>query len=186
MTILVAVLSYWPIQNMFSSQQSMNRSFDPLHLVNTYGAFGSITQNRYELVIEGTQDENVTEETDWQAYEFKGKPTDTGSRPPQWAPYHLRLDWQLWFAAMTPRPRRRWFPKFIQKLLEGDENVLSLLDHNPFPDDPPTHIRVQRYQYRYTTRDERRETGDWWHRKAINDYYGPISLDTMERYEVFG
>lgn len=184
-TGLVAVLSYWPVRNMFSSQQSMNRSFDPLHLVNTYGAFGSITRDRYELVIEGTQDEHITDETDWHAYEFKGKPTDPGSLPPQWAPYHLRLDWQLWFAAMTPRPRRHWFPQFIQKLLEGDDNVLSLLDHNPFPEDPPAHIRVQRYRYRYTTPDERRETGDWWHREAVNDYYGPISLDEMERHRAF-
>jgi hypothetical protein len=186
LTLLVVVLSYWPVRNMLSSQQSMNRSFDPLHLVNTYGAFGSITRDRYELVIEGTHDDHITDETDWHAYEFKGKPTDPGDRPPQWAPYHLRLDWQLWFAAMTPRPRRRWFPRFIQKLLEGDDNVLSLLDHNPFPDDPPTHIRVQRYRYRYTTRDERRETGDWWHREAINDYYGPISLDEQGRHRALG
>ncbi|EMA43459.1 hypothetical protein C448_09717 [Halococcus morrhuae DSM 1307] len=91
--VVVAVLSYWPIRNMVSSGQTMNRSFDPLHLVNTYGAFGSITRERYELVIEGTTDEELTDETDWRSYEFKGKPTDTDRRPPQWAPYHLRLDW---------------------------------------------------------------------------------------------
>ena len=34
----------------------MNASFEPLHLVNTYGAFGSITRERYEIVIEGTND----------------------------------------------------------------------------------------------------------------------------------
>jgi hypothetical protein len=31
----------------------MNASFDPLHLVNTYGAFGSITRVRHEIVLEG-------------------------------------------------------------------------------------------------------------------------------------
>ena len=35
----------------------MNSSFEPLHLVNTYGAFGSVTRERREIVIEGTDDE---------------------------------------------------------------------------------------------------------------------------------
>jgi hypothetical protein len=179
--ILVVVLSYWPVRNMLSSGQAMNRSFDPLHLVNTYGAFGSITRDRYELVIEGTHDEVITEETEWKTYEFKGKPTDPGRRPPQWAPYHLRLDWQLWFAAMTPRPRRRWFPQFIGKLLDGHEGVRSLLAYDPFPDDPPTHIRVRRYRYRYTTSEEKHDTGDWWHREFVNEYYGPVSSQRVGR-----
>ena len=32
----------------------MNTSFDPLHLVNTYGAFGCISRQRYEVVVQGT------------------------------------------------------------------------------------------------------------------------------------
>ena len=171
---LVVVLSYWPVKNLLSSGQAMNRSFDPLHLVNTYGAFGSITRERYELVIEGTHDEQITEDTEWHAYEFKGKPTDVGKRPRQWAPYHLRLDWQLWFAAMTPRPRREWFPRFIRKLTDGGD-VTALLARDPFPDEPPAHVRVRRYRYRYTTPEERRETGAWWRREFVNEYYGPIS-----------
>ncbi|MGO4423465.1 lipase maturation factor family protein, partial [Streptomyces sp. MCAF7] len=40
-TVLVVVLSYWPARNLVSGSQLMNYSFNPLHLVNTYGAFGS-------------------------------------------------------------------------------------------------------------------------------------------------
>src|SRR5579875_2608233 len=43
-TAVVAVLSYRPARNLASRRQLMNASFDPLHLVNTYGAFGSITR----------------------------------------------------------------------------------------------------------------------------------------------
>src|SRR5436189_6159190 len=53
-TVLVVVLSYRPVRNLISSRQLMNFSFDPFHLVNTYGAFGSVTKERYEIVIEGT------------------------------------------------------------------------------------------------------------------------------------
>ncbi|WP_435076854.1 lipase maturation factor family protein [Halococcus sp. AFM35] len=178
---VVVILSYWPVRNLVSSGQAMNRSFDPLHLVNTYGAFGSITKERYELVIEGTHDEEPTDETEWRTYEFKGKPTDTGRKPPQWAPYHLRLDWQLWFAAMTPQPRREWFPRFVERLLAGNEDVRRLLAEDPFPDEPPTYIRVRRYRYEYTTVEERRETGEWWRRKFVNDYYGPVSRRSLRR-----
>src|SRR3954471_15345071 len=40
----VLVLSYWPVRNLLSSRQQMNRSFNAWHLVNTYGAFGSVTR----------------------------------------------------------------------------------------------------------------------------------------------
>src|SRR5690348_5147419 len=38
--LLVLVLSYQPVRNLLSRHQAMNASFEPLHLVNTYGAFG--------------------------------------------------------------------------------------------------------------------------------------------------
>ena len=96
------LLSIAPVMNMLSPRQMMNASFEPLHLVNTYGAFGSITRERYEIVLEGTTTPTVTDSTTWRDYEFKGKPGDPARRPPQVAPYHLRLDWLMWFEAMAP------------------------------------------------------------------------------------
>jgi hypothetical protein len=75
---------------------------------------------------------------------------------------------------MTPRPRRQWFPAFIGKLLEGDEKVRNLLREDPFDGEAPTHVRVRRYRYEYTTPEERRETGNWWKREVVDNYYGPI------------
>src|SRR5438477_922796 len=51
-TALILLLSYRPARNLVSRHQLMNYSFDPLHIVGTYGAFGSITKERYEIVIE--------------------------------------------------------------------------------------------------------------------------------------
>jgi len=178
LVVLVAALSYYPVKNMVSSTQAMNRAFDPLNLVNTYGAFGSITRTRFEVVVQGTDDAVVTEDTEWQTYEFPGKPTDPDRRPPQWAPYHLRLDWQLWFAAMAPSPARHpWFVHLLAKLLAGDDGARSLLRTDPFPDDPPRHVRALRYRYEFTTLAELRETGQWWTRERVGTYYGPVSLD---------
>src|SRR5690606_11801236 len=72
---LLLGLSHRPVRNMISRRQVMNRSFDPLHLVNTYGAFGSVSRVRYEVVIEGTSAATPGADADWRAYEFRGKPT---------------------------------------------------------------------------------------------------------------
>src|SRR5205085_3200946 len=129
----------------------------PLHLVNTYGAFGSITRTRYEIVIEGTDAEALTPTTVWRAYEFKGKPGDPSRRSPQIAPYHLRLGWLMWFAAFSSPDEHPWFPTLLLRLLEGDRPTLGLLAANPFPDRPPRYVRALYYEYRFTTRAEHRQ-----------------------------
>ncbi|RKD95798.1 lipase maturation factor family protein [Halopiger aswanensis] len=177
LAVFVLALSVRPARNMLSRSQTMNTAFDPLHLVNTYGAFGSITRDRYEVVIEGTTDDEISEDTEWREYRFKGKPTDPERRPPQIAPYHLRLDWQLWFAAMSPSPRRPWFLRLLEKLLEGDDAVRGLLAADPFAEtgETPEYVRAIRYRYRYTTPEERAETGRWWHRERVGIYVSAVS-----------
>jgi len=172
---LVAWLSYRPVRNLLGRRQLMNYSFNRLHLVNTYGAFGSITRVRHEIVMEGTDERELTPATVWKEYEFKGKPGDTRRRPPQVAPYHLRLDWLMWFAALSPAYAEPWFGAFVVKLLENDRATLKLLRTNPFPAAPPTFVRARFYRYRFTDRRERRETGAWWSRTFVGDYLPPVS-----------
>lgn len=176
LTGLVLALSYWPVRNLLGRRQLMNYSFNPLHIVNTYGAFGSVTRERYEIVVEGSAEEQPSEGS-WQAYEFKGKPGDPMRRPPQVAPYHLRLDWLMWFAALSPSYAQRWFPAFLEKLLSHDEATRSLLRRDPFPDRPPVWIRAQLYLYRFTTSTERREAGAWWSREFVDEYMPAVRLE---------
>src|SRR3954454_15507942 len=147
LAVVVGLLSIPPTLNMLSAGQVMNTSFNPLQIVNTYGAFGSITKERYEIVVEGTEEETVSDTTKWREYEFRGKPGDPSRLPPQVAPYHLRLDWLMWFAAMSSAQDYPWFPELLLKLLEGDAAVLGLLRTNPCPDHPPRWIRAQLYRY---------------------------------------
>src|SRR5581483_9611069 len=81
MTALFVWLSYWPVRNLLGPRQLMNYSFNRFHLVNTYGAFGSVTRERYELVIEGTEARDDGEPGAWREYEFRGKPGDPRRRP---------------------------------------------------------------------------------------------------------
>jgi hypothetical protein len=161
---------------MLSKQQRMNSSFNRWHLVNTYGAFGSVTRVRREVVVEGTADTALTPDTEWREYEFKGKPMQLDRLPRQYAPYHLRLDWLMWFAGISPAYARGWFGAFLAKLLQNDQPTLRLLRRNPFPDQPPAYVRALVYEYRFTTWPQRRESGAWWKRTLIGEYTPPTAL----------
>ncbi|MFF3323923.1 lipase maturation factor family protein [Streptomyces sp. NPDC002889] len=169
-------LSYRPARNLLSKRQAMNRSYDALHLVNAYGAFGTVGRIRHELVIEGTDERVLHEGTVWREYEFKGKPGAVRGLPRQYAPYHLRLDWMMWFAALSPAYAESWFLPFIERLLDGDRDTLRLLRHNPFPEAPPVYVRVRVYRYRFTTWGELRASGAWWHRTHVREFLNPTRL----------
>ncbi len=175
LALLVVMLSYYPVRNLLSRHQAMNASFDPFRLVNTYGAFGSVSRHRDEVIVEGTSGE-IGFDAEWREYEFQGKPGAVRRMPPQFAPYHLRLDWLMWFLPLSPIYGERWFVPFLGKLLEGDRVTLALLRVNPFPDVPPTYIRARLFRYRFTTWRELRETGAWWSRQLIGDYVPAIRL----------
>jgi hypothetical protein len=146
--------------------------------VGTYGAFGSITRPRYEVIVEGTDDDAPGSTTKWREYEFKGKPGALGQMPPQIAPYHLRLDWLMWFAALSSYRQQPWFVNFMAKLLEGDRASLGLLRSNPFPDRPPLQVRALLYEYHFTTPAERAASAQWWKREPVSVYLPPVSLAT--------
>ncbi|MGW9310271.1 lipase maturation factor family protein [Saccharomonospora azurea] len=174
----IAVLSYWPVRNLLGRGQVMNYSFNQFHLVNTYGAFGSVTRDRYEVIVEGTDADALSADTVWREYEFKGKPGDPYRRPPQVAPYHLRLDWQLWFLSLSPRYGGRWLPVFVRKLLDGDPDVRRLLRHDPFDGRPPTFLRARLFHYRFTTPAEKAETRAWWVREPVGTVVRTCRLGT--------
>jgi hypothetical protein len=175
---VVLGLSYWPVRNLLSRRQLMNASFNPFHLVGTYGAFGSITRERYEIVLEGTADRQPTASTVWKEYEFKGKPGDPRRLPPQIAPYHLRLDWLMWFAAMSPPMAHPWIVSLVEKLLMNDKATLRLIARSPFGKKAPKVIRGSLYLYHFTSWQEHRQTGDWWARTRVGDYLPPLHLSS--------
>jgi hypothetical protein len=183
-TALMLFLSYWPIRNMVGRHQLMNASFNPYHLGNTYGAFGSIGRIRLEVVVEGTDDPAITEHTAWKEYGFKGKPGDPHRLPRQWAPYHLRLDWLMWFAALSPTYAMDWLGPFVRRLLQNDPPTLRLLRHNPFPESPPQYVRAQLYEYRFTTWRELSREHAWWHRTLVGEYLPPVALGKAELHHL--
>jgi hypothetical protein len=172
LAVLVAALSLNPITNLLSTRQHMNEAYEPFHLVNSYGAFGSIGRRRYEVIIEGTAAPVLGAETRWQAYELPCKPGDVTRRPCIVAPYQLRLDWQMWFAALSDYQQEPWIVHLAYKLLRGERGIQRLLANDPFPDAPPRYVRALLYEYRFAS-DGRAV----WQRQVVGEYLRATSLE---------
>jgi hypothetical protein len=166
---IVALLSIAPVANLLSRRQMMNGSFDVLHVVNTYGAFGSVGRTRNEIVLEGSDDGEH-----WREYSFRYKPGDPARRPGVIAPFQPRLDWQIWFAAMSTIDRQPWLLRLVDKLLDGDAAVQRLMEPSPFAH-PPRYIRAQLYQYRFTRFGE----PGWWKRSLVGEYLPPVGKEEL-------
>ncbi|MCB1056290.1 MAG: lipase maturation factor family protein [Acidobacteria bacterium] len=146
----------------------------PFRTINGYGLFRSMTTERPEIVVEGSRDG-----VHWQPYELPWKPGDPARRPRFVTPHMPRLDWQMWFAALSPRGAEPWLAGLMRGLLEGSPEVLDLFATDPFPGAPPRYVRLFYYRYRFTTPAEHHATGAWWHRELVGPLTGPASLDAL-------
>lgn len=140
---------------------------DPWRSINAYGLFRVMTTQRREIIIEGSNDGEQ-----WREYAFKWKPGDVNQPPCLVQPHQPRLDWQMWFAALGSyrSPSNAWFIQFLARLAEGRPDVLALLASNPFPDQPPRQLRARIFEYQFTDRKTRAETGAWWTRTELGAY----------------
>ena len=172
---ITGLLSIQPVFNMLSPAQIMNTSFDPLDLVNTYGAFGSVGKERMNVVYEGTMDSIADDHANWKAYPYKGLPVELDKRPPQIAPYQLRLDWQMWFAAMSRPEDYPWTINLVSKLLHNDPDAVGLFEKNPFSDKPPRFIRAILYKYKFA--DPGNGKGLWWEREKLAVWLPALSVN---------
>jgi len=204
--ILISYLSLPIVNNLLSRRQLMNSSFDRFRLVNTYGAFGSVTKIRTEIVIQGTRDPNPADEahTTWMDYEFNCKPGRVDRRPCLISPYHYRLDWLMWFAAFQRYENNPWLLHLMGKMMDGDPIVDSLLEVNPFSDKnkddgaaadtkgggPPLFVRALHYKYTLTrpgSEEAGGTHGHWWHRELIGEYVPIINKHMLgSAYEQMG
>ncbi|HEY3495179.1 MAG TPA: lipase maturation factor family protein [Polyangiaceae bacterium] len=177
LAVVIGLLSLNPVVNLLSPRQAMNASFDPFELVNTYGAFGSVGRVRREVVLEGTADDAENPAARWVEYEFPCKPGDVRRRPCLITPYHHRLDWQLWFAALSNFQREPWIVHLAYLLLQGEPSVKALIAKDPFPERPPRFVRARLYRYEFAPLSAR---GEHWRRQLEDEYLLPLSLSHQE------
>lgn len=151
---------------------------EPFSLTSSYGLFRRMTgvDGRPELVLEGSNDPNGP----WLELPFLYKPGNVNHPPPFIVPHQPRLDWQMWFAALSTYRQNPWLLSLVYRLLNGDAAVLRLLDAKryPFPRSPPKYIRGMLYKYRYTPMNPTRPGQEgWWTRGSRKEYLAPVHKD---------
>ncbi|HKV23693.1 MAG TPA: lipase maturation factor family protein [Candidatus Acidoferrum sp.] len=144
---------------------------DPFRIANRYGLFAVMTRGRYEIEFQGSNDG-----VNWTPYPFSHKPQALNKAPSIYAPYQPRFDWNLWFASLGDWRDNPMVLRTERHLLANDLDVLSLFAANPFPNAPPKQVRAVLWQYWFTTREEKRKTGDWWRRKYLGLYAPALEL----------
>ena len=84
-----------------------------------------------------------------------------------------------WFASLGDWHQNEIVPLPEERLLENDKDVLGLFRINPFPQAPPRYVRAMLWQYWFTSREEKRATGNWWRRELLG-MYAPELTKTAE------
>ena len=153
----------------------VRRAVAPFRSVNSYHLFAHMTLVRREAVIEGSADGAT-----WLPYEFRYKPGDPERAPPFVAPHQPRVDFQLWFLLLGPRPGARYFDTLLARLLTAPEAVAPLFARDPFPTTPPRFVRVAIYRYRFTDAATRHATGAWWERE-LEGRSRPLAAESLHR-----
>ncbi len=175
LTVLIVFCGLVQMSEQFGSRppafaRAVVGAVEPLHIVNSYGVFAVMTTQRNEIVIEGSGDGVI-----WSEYGFRYKPGEL-TRGPRWnVPGQPRLDWQMWFAALSDPRRLPWFWNFLGQLLRNQPAVTALLDKNPFPDAPPIYVRARFFEYSFADGAEKAQ-GIWWRRRLVGIYFPAASL----------
>jgi hypothetical protein len=160
------------------------RFLAPFHVCNGYGVFppNSAPPLRLAPVIEGSDDGKT-----WKQYGYKFLPTTPKSKLPIVAPHHPRFDQLLHYAAVgihdsgffsalvgdgTPYMaylRSFFLDRAAQRLVLDDPRAKAQLGHNPFPDHPPTQVRVTAFALAPTRIDEYKRTGERWRVRRVGE-----------------
>ena len=165
--LLISGVHFWELRTMQripGLPGTVVNHVEAFRVVNKYHVFPTMTTERIELEVSGSQDG-----LQWETYRFKYKPGALEQRPKLAMPYQPRLDWQMWFVTLHPR-HLPWFEEFLYALLDNSPGVTALLAHNPFPDTAPRYIRVLAYRYTFTDPEQRAQSGNWWQREALGPF----------------
>ncbi|HKE09013.1 MAG TPA: lipase maturation factor family protein [Candidatus Acidoferrum sp.] len=152
---------------------------EPFRIADRYGLFGRMTWKRYEIEFQGSDDG-----LKWTPYPFRNKPQDPAQAPRIYAPYQPRFDWNLWFASLDYWRENPWVVRAEQLLLSNDPDVLALFSANPFPQNPPNHVRAVLWQYWFTDLPTKRATHLWWRRESIGLYAPALQRQPDGRFFV--
>jgi len=150
----------------------MNLLFGGLRSANAYFLFSNLQAIRYDIEYEGSNDGGET----WRTYAFRYLPQRIDRICPFIAPCYPRFEATLQNTTVTG-PQSSLFPAVAAHLLARNPEVMKLFDGDPFPDRPPSMIRMAIYRLSFTDLTEHRATGDFWRKEYEGDYMPMLYLN---------
>lgn len=154
---LVSLSRSGEVRAMLGGAHAMLR---PYRVANVYHLFGHITRERIEPEFQSSNGDT------WTAHDLRYKPGHPSRAPPFVAPHQPRVDFRLWFYGLS---YRRGMPLYVDTVLArmctDPEAVQPLFAERLSP--APDSVRVVLYRYRFSSRERRADTGDWWTREIV-------------------
>src|ERR1700685_1334143 len=157
----------------YMSNRPVELIFGGFRSSNVYHPYSSFPQTqKFEVECEGSNDGGAT----WRTYPFRHKPQREDRLSGFIAPWFARFEATLQIATYT-NPRSRLMPKVAAKLIERNPDVMALFKEDPFPDKPPTMIRMPVYLMKYTDPATHRKTGLYWTKTRVGEFLPMVYVD---------
>jgi len=141
---------------------------------NAYVPFASFPPAKYEVEFLGSNDGGET----WRPFPFRYKPQQEDRIGAFIAPWFARFESSLQFALYTNNPM---ISNVAKHLILRQPDVTGLFESDPFPDGPPTIIRMPVFQFSFVDLKTYRETGRFWEKEYVSEFAQPIYLKDFER-----
>ena len=152
----------------------------PFGSVNEYYLYAQFIKVRLQVEFLGSNDGGGT----WRTYAYRYMPQREDRINSFIAPWFVRFDATLELEAYKQR-KSSFFRVVASHLLKPNPAVVALFEENPFPDSPPTVVRMRSYHMRFTDFATLRETGRYWKTELVGDYLPPIYVDADGRIVPF-
>ena len=166
LTIFFLTMSAIPMIFSLTSDRQALTKYTPKAVIDNYIKYGQEFTSSYGLFRSMTGVGNdfhdvrvptllvqvATNNTSTHPLKFRYYAGDTNSSLTFVLPHQPRLDWQMWFLALSPHriAHEKWFQLFCKKLFQGERSVWSLLGSM---DDPTLPKRILSIQVEYTQFD---------------------------------
>lgn len=135
-------------------------------LISKYHLFANMTRTRNVPVFQGLSDDG-----EWITYPYRWAPGDASIAPSIVAPFHPRLDFQIWFHSM----QRGLATRIVSLLMDDPTVAADFFASDPFAGSRPKKLRVLRTRYHMSDPQVFDEHG-WWIREPAGILIPPINV----------
>jgi len=142
------------------------------HSANVYHLFARMATVRYAVEFEGSNDGGTT----WRTYEYRYLPQHEDRLSPYIAPMYRRFEATIQIASFSV-PKTPFYTAVAAELISRNPDVMRLFKSDPFPDRPPTMVRMPVYRLTFTDLATHRQTGRFWNKEYEGDYQPMVYLD---------